>query len=238
MENEFGNTGDQSGGEPTSFDGDDKTKTVTAEIGITAEELAALKTRDTSAQSHIVDIESENEALRTQVTELSNNLASATTLEEVMSRMKTDDGTSHEQVDPDKVAEKVEQRLQLRTQQRVSDDNWTAVYDKLTDVYGEWDKANQEIEMRCTKLNMTTQEATSLAKTSPAAFYELFLPKQGTPTQSSAASATGKQTSMPPVEEGSTRDRAYYKELRKKNPNKYWSPEVQAQYRRDIHGAQ
>ncbi len=238
MENEFGKTGDQAGGEPTSFDGDGQTKNVTEGTGITAEELAALKTRDTSAQSHIVDIESENEALRTQVTELANNLASATTLEEVMSRMKTDDGASQEQVDPDKVAEKVEQRLQLRTQQRVSDDNWTAVYDKLTDTYGEWDKADEEIRARCATLKMSTQEATSLAKTSPAAFYELFLPKQGTPTQSSAASATGKQTSMPPVEDGLSRDRAYYKELRKKNPNKYWSVDVQAQYRRDVHGAQ
>ena len=140
-------------------------------------------------------------------------------------------------INPDAVAEQVEQRLQQRTAERVAQDNWSDVYARLTETYGEWNKANDEVERRCSELRMSTQEATDLAKRSPSAFYELFLPKAGTPSQSSAASATSKQTSMPQTETTESDIKEYYKKLRKENPNKYWSPEVQAQYRRDLYGA-
>lgn len=244
MTQEFGNAGDHTGEESNSggFGSDGQTNPEGgSSLDITAEELAALRKRDGEAQAFIERLKTENADLREQKAELGNALASATTLDDVIERIGSGGGSqsTNAPLDLDSAVEQVEQRFQERANKQVADKNWNDVYTRVTEVYGNWDKANEEIQRRASELNMSSQEATDLARRSPAAFFELYIPKgTQTPTQSSARSAGGQITSAHTSEGKSEQElREYYKQLRRENPRKYWTPEVQAQYRRDLHGA-
>lgn len=207
-------------------------------VDITPQDLAELRKRDTSAQAHILDLESDNKGLREEKSLLANELASSTTLEEVMTRMNAD-GSGQENVDPSRVAEIVDQRLQQKTTEQVRKSNWDTVVDKLTDTYGEFKHADVAIQAKAVELRMSPEEATELARTNPTVFYELFLPKQNSvaPQQSIASAASGNtNTSQLPENTSGVRDKAYYKNLLKTDKNKYWDVKTQAQMRRDVYG--
>lgn len=221
----------------------DKGGNGTGEVNITPEELRELRNRDTNAQQHIPRLESENESYRNKIAELENALASATTLEEVMNRMDSSGNNSAENnnnqqsFDPDSLAEQVEQRLQMKARKQVEDENWDQVVTKLTEKYGEWSKADMEITAKAEQLNMSTQEATALAKRSPTAFEKLFLDDKssGTPSGARAAGAGQTPNYNPGANQEQQRTREYYNQLRKDNPRKYWSVETQEQLRRDLY---
>jgi hypothetical protein len=210
-----------------------------SKVDITPEQLQALQTRDAAAQAHITKLEGENGTLRQTKETLANQLASAATIEDVISRMNDSapDVTAPAELGADKVAELIDARLQQKTVEQVRDANWSNVETKLNEVYGEFTAANKAVEARAATLRMTTAEATELAMTNPTMFYELYLPKgSAAPQQSSSANALSNSQSQVPTTTEGTRDREYYKKLRQSNPNKYWSVEVQKQYRRDLHG--
>ena len=240
MAEQFGNSdGDQTDSNKTGFNtqtsdqggSDDK-------VDITPEQLAELRRRDEAAQAHIKQLEGENGSLREEKSLLANELASSTTLEDVMARLNNE-GTTNETpgLEPDKVAEIVDQRLQQKTQQQIEQDNWAAVESKLIEVFKDWDAANSAVEARASELKMTTDEATTLAVSNPVMFSELFLPKGTTvPQQSTSSAATSNSQSLSSVEDTVTRDKAYYSKMMREDKNKYWSVETQKQMRRDLYG--
>jgi len=76
-----------------------------------------------------------------------------------------------------------------------------------------------------------------MAKNSPKAFMNLFVPQAATNSAAKPGSSTGSgemgQRGVA-ANVGDVRDKAYYQNLRRTNPNKYWSVDVQAQMRRDL----
>jgi len=243
MTDKFGSgTEDNSATQGTGFNNDTSDQGGSeSKVNITPEDLQTLQTRDQAAQAHITKLEGENGTLREDKTLLANQLASAATIDDVISRMNDkapiDASGQTSQLGADKVEELIDQRLQQKTMEQIRNDNWSAVESKLTEIYGEFSAANTAVESRASELRMSTTEATELAMTNPTMFYELYLPKgSSAPQQSSSSNALSNSQSQAPSSTEGVRDKAYYKQLRISNPNLYWDVKTQAQLRRDVYG--
>jgi predicted nucleic acid-binding Zn-ribbon protein len=233
---EFGSTGDP-GTSKESFDAKPADQADGNKEVITPEELNALQKRDENAQTHIPQLEGENEQLRTKVAELETNLASATALDDVLKHLDKDkEGGNTEVIDPDELAAKVEDRLQRKAQEKVYQDNWDGVVTNLTESFGKFEDADVAIQAKCAELGMAVSEATELARKSPKAFYKIFEMEQASP-QTTVASQATQQTSIVDLGVGTKHDKAYYDEMRKKNPREWNKTSTQAQLRRDVYGA-
>lgn len=216
-----------------------ETNTNGSEQGIDLEQYEALRKRDEHAQEHIQRLESENNELRDKIVELEDRLASATTLDEALKRISNQgEGQALDQTD---VAQVVEQVLDQRITQDKQESNWQSVVSDLTQKYGKWNDADLAVQDRARELDISLDDATAMAKNNPKVFRQLFnleenstaSATQPNPAGSHGAGAQGQRgvSSQP----GPVRDKAYYSNLRKTDPNKYWSVDVQAQMRRDLY---
>lgn len=233
-------TGTSSGKEGTNFGqaADGTTSTSGLDQGIDRAEYEALRQRDENAQQHIPRLESENKELRDKVVELEDKLAKATTLDEALTRI-SNQGEGQQNVDRTDVAQIVEEVLgQKQTDERMTA-NWSAVESALLSKYGEWNVADKMVQERAAELDISLQDATLMAKQNPKVFKQLFNledPKHSSnPGGSHGTGARGQRgvSSHP----GAVRDSAYYSNLRKNDPNKYWSMDTQAQMRRDLYNS-
>jgi len=204
----------------------------------TADELSALVKRDANAQKHIPRLEAENSELRTRVLELESKLENAKTLDDVLERLnnKSDGSTPTKEIDPDKVAELVVSTVKNLTKEQKEEQNWSTVLNKLNDTYGSFSKADAAIAKKAAELGLTTKYATSLAKTSPEAFFKLFMDQSTNPLQQTTNSATSVPAANVGVGKPDNKEelRKYYQKMRRENPNKYWKLETQMQYRKDM----
>lgn len=240
MTTEFGKSGDtgQKEDEGTNFGqtlDDGKVDDATENKGLTPEEIEALRTRDTAAQQHIPELESENKELRDEVVKLQDELANATTLEGVMERISS--GGKDQAIDATVVTQIVDRALQQRQTEDKQESNFETVVATLTKTYGDWKTADTKVQERALELDIKLEDATTMARNNPKAFLQLFNPQTTTTTDQSSGvrSAGSGQTVVGEVTTGDTRDAAYYNNMRKTKPKLYWSVEMQAQYRRDIH---
>lgn len=207
-------------------------------VNITTEQLNELQKRDENAQKHIPQLEGENEQLRDTVAELQGKLDSATALDDVLNRLDGNKEGETQNVDPDELVQRVEDRLQRKAQEDREKNNWEGVVTSLTEHYGKWEDADKAVLAKADALGMSMKEVTSLAKRTPDAFYKLFeMEKPKGPQQGVAGQATNQISIINAPSHTETRDRAFYNKLRRENPKEYWKVETQAQYRRDIHGA-
>lgn len=238
MTTEFGMVDDinQNDGQTFGQNPDDDNHGATDDKGITPAELEALRIRDAAAQAHIPDLESENAQLRDTLVELEAKLVSATTLDSVLERI-TNKGKPVQTLDPAAVTQIVDQVLTQKQTKAAQDNNWNSVYTALTTVYGDWKTADAKVRERAQELDIALDDATTMAKNNPKAFLQLFNPTTHAPNPGGVRSGGAGQTVPSRTLTGETRDAAWYKKLRRENPKAYWSVEVQAQYRRDMHNA-
>jgi hypothetical protein len=230
-------TGDNtSGNEGATFgqNVDSTTNATNTAQGIDPAEYEALRRRDEHAQQHIPRLESENEELRNKIVELESRLASATTLDEALARIANKgEGQAIDRAD---VAQVVRDVLGETQTAEKMDSNWNTIVDTLTKKYGEWKAADAAVQERARELDISLEEATKMAKNNPKVFRTLFNldtnSATSNPAGSHGAGAQGQRgiSSAP----GQVRDKAYYSNLRKTDPNKYWSIDVQTQMRRDL----
>ena len=187
------------------------------------------------AQKHIQDLESTLEELRTELTK-------RTTLEEALEKLRQDtksiadgggDGTPPSNaLDPESLAKLVEGVLEKKETSKVSKENQKAVVNSLTEVFG--DKAREVHENRLKEIGMSQEEFTSLASRSPKAALALF-PEIGRSTGStSGGSSTGSVNAEHFSGSGQVKPGTYnwYSQLRKTDPKKYFSREVQVEMAR------
>lgn len=223
-DNSFGDDG--AGDNPGHNDGTD----------ITPEDLKDLRKRDVNAQEHIPQLENENAQLRQQLAEAETQLEGSATLKDVLDRIENKSEGTPISVSADEVATQVEARLQSKAKEKQQDSNWNKVLGELQVKHGSFENVDKYVQSQASTLGMTTDEATLLAKNSPDAFMKLFQ-GDGTPSpQQGTASAAGQETSTYDTDRPSTRDKAFYDEMLKTNPKKYWKIETQMQLRKDVYG--
>ena len=144
--------------------------------------------------------------------------------------------TEQETVDEADVAQIVEKVLGQKQTQDTMESNWSAVLDVLVETHGDWDTANLKVQERARELDISDKDASIMARQNPKAFLQLF--NQTTKSaQSGGSGEVGQRTTFDSMSKTGDRDQAYYSKLRRENPNKYWSVDVQAQMRRDLFNA-
>jgi hypothetical protein len=124
-------------------------------------------------------------------------------------------------VDEDAVLALLEKREQAQKRTR----NLMDVKDKLINVYGE-DYPNR-VKARAQELNISMDRLNAMAAETPTAFYALIgLGNERTP-DNVAPPATRQNTAAAFAPNTDRKNNAYYSNLRKTNPNVYYSPKVQ-----------
>lgn len=98
--------------------------------------------------------------------------------------------------------------------------------------HGDWDTANLKIQERARELDISDKDASLMARQNPKAFLQLFDPTSSKAAQSSGTGDYGQRGNRDNKGTGTTAED--YSKLRRDNPNKYWSVDVQAQMRRDL----
>jgi uncharacterized protein YigA (DUF484 family) len=236
MTNEFGkSSADPAGqdeGKNFGSNEDGTTNTDTGSQGIDPVEYEALRKRDEAAQAHIERLERENAEARDKVVELQDNLSKATTLDEALERIQNQ-GESQQTVDRTDVAQIVEEVLGQKQTQTTMDSNWNSVVASLTQTYGDWEAADLKVQERAKELDISIEDATRMAKQNPKAFLQLFDAQVSSNTARSSGTEGMGQRGVS-SQSGDVRDKAYYSKMRREQPNKYWSVNVQAQMRRDL----
>ena len=240
MTDSFGSSGADSSSEQeegnnsfgTAQTGDTGTGT-SNKVQVDPTEYAALRQRDEHAQTHITRLESENSELRDRVVALEDKIANATTLDEAIDRISKN-GKGDQQIDQAGIAQIVEDVLGQHQTAKAQEDNWSTVYSKLTETYGDFKTADAKVQERAMELDIDLRDATAMARRNPKAFLQLFVPAGASAAARSSSAGESGQRGVSVNTGATTRDQAYYSKMRKENPNKYWNVDTQAQMRRDL----
>jgi vacuolar-type H+-ATPase subunit I/STV1 len=136
------------------------------------------------------------------------------------------------------ISSEVEKVITKREQESKFRNNLETVFSRMTDLYGNADKAAEVISSRSRELGMSVNALQQMASENPKAFFQLLGVQdkpQGAPQTSSwnnvknttaMKNAAGSTTTVPGTYK-------YYEEIRKSDPAAYFSPRVQLQMDKD-----
>jgi hypothetical protein len=180
--------------------------------------------------------------LQQEQADLRNELAQRARLAELVDRLDKPQDTPPPQqqrqdtptqpenqgIDPSKLNEIVNKLLSEREAGNTAKQNLDAVKQTLVDKLGP--NYAEKIKTQATQLGVSTDFMESVAKQSPSAFYNL-IGLNATKTRDGFVTPDGQRTSFEPTTKG--RDMKHYENIRKTDPTKYWSPQVQNQLHKD-----
>lgn len=173
------------------------------------------------------------EQLKREAAELREDLGKSQTLSEVLDSLKKEaqeKGHNQKPIDEETLAQIVESKLSEKEKQRTVAQNKELVDKALVKKFGDNAKVEEHIKKKSEELGMTVVELKAMANTSPSAFLRLV--DVDAKQESSNAVPAGADHSAEAllsqkpsgIVPGSYN---YYKELRKNDPKKYYSPAVQ-----------
>lgn len=197
------------------------------EVGDRKYTVDTAKKKIENADQHIQTLEQENAAMREQ-------LAKATTMDQVLEALKgqsssQDSQETPSQVSADDIATLVEQVVSNKSAQQVAETNLKETGRRMTELFG--DKTTEVINKVGMDLGLGEQTLKDIASKSPDAFVKLFEkePSQITPQPTTSNINTETVTSSTP-DQGTY---AWYEQIRKTNPKLYHSKKVQDQMFQD-----
>ena len=148
------------------------------------------------------------------------------------------DGARNDAIDIDKLVEEKlaarEQELQNKTREQREQENLNAVQERLREVYGPNFAA--KVKEEAEKLGVSTQFLTETGRREPKALYKLLDldTQRGYRDITNPAPAASRVNTSGMTNPGNTeRTLSYYEKLRKEDPKRYWSADVQAQKHKD-----
>lgn len=215
--------------------------------GMTEQQLSELVKRDAHAQQHIANLEEENRGMREDLSKLMDQmqsfetkLSAQQTVEQLLKGTSTSTPAQQPQepatmqtpaFDQSQVEEMVTQRVQKIFTEREQEQNYMRAAQRLTETFK--DKADEHVAKVASENGLSYEDAQGLAKTNPVLFENLFI-NQAVKTTTPAAPTQGNQ-STGTVQTQNTLDQAYWTKMRREQPNRFWSPEVQKQYHSWFH---
>jgi hypothetical protein len=196
-------------------------------------DLDALKKAKAHSDAHIKNLEREQAELRK---ELETRLSLEQFRDEILSsKTPSSNPDNHpgenEQVDEsisrDDVARLVKETINQERSQAEKNRNRALVAEGLQKAWGS--NFQQKLAQRAQELGMTREQFNELASSSPQGFLAMVNPTPSSqipsvsPPQSDRTPARGNQN---------TQNLEHFKKMRKEDPNRYWSPQVQKQIHR------
>jgi len=154
-----------------------------------------------ASQQFIQQLKQEKQELENQFNEANTKLSQMGSIEDFVNRInptaapKTPEETPKEAegFSEEKIAQLIEQRLTETEKSKVQESNLKHVVSKLSELYGDADKAREAIQAKAKELNTSPAELQSLAKSNPVMALSLLGgAKAGSPQPS-------QSTSVPPV---------------------------------------
>lgn len=153
------------------------------------------------AQRHVQTLEKELAELREKVNK-------ATTLDEVLEKMKPQEKSAErpsvQELNPSAIAEIVQQQLLEEKSKEVQEQNQAQVISKLTERFG--DKAEEQYINKAKELNLSITDMNSLARKSPAVVLAAF--KEAESPAPSRTEANSTTSIMPSGDDGIDRTKA------------------------------
>lgn len=137
-----------------------------------------------ASQEHISKIEAENKTLR----ESSEKAKGVQDVLDAVAAANTGEGDA---LDPDKVAQMIQDGIAANDAKSVGDANQAKVNAKFIEMFG--DKAGESVAKRALELNMSVDAMKAMARTSPVAALALF-PQAASSSQGSEESNPSKST--------------------------------------------
>lgn len=193
-------------------------------------DLAKLARAKWESDKHIERLQAEQEELRGEV-------KSRIGLEEFLTKVnqppvsdpnKQGNQPQLNEQTPVDIERLVETHLTKAEQERVKKTNRDAVNSVLSKVWG--DNTSQNFAQVANQLSMSTDELRTLAERSPEAFYRITgVKNQNAPSVGTVPQGTVTFGSQPQT----VRNNAYYRNLKKADPNSYFSAKVQVQMHED-----
>lgn len=188
----------------------------------TVEDLAKGKTE---ADAYI-------EQLKQELAEMREDLNKRAGLEDVLDSVKAAQSTSQEptktpEIDESMLDKLVEQKITAIESQRTAQENEAAANAKMVEHYGDVEKAKAAFTAKAAELNMDPASLRSMAQQSPKAFMTLMgvSAKEHTPAKTQG---TVRTDALPNVSGGPREGTfAWYQQLRRENPRKYYQPAIQ-----------
>ena len=135
---------------------------------LSAEQVAALQQRDSHAQVHITKIETENAAMRAEMTTLAEKVDKLGDVESIMEKLNRAEGTNVDVADVIAQARSgVLASLNSDAAEKLQTDNFKAVSDTLVAQFG--DKTDEMVSTICSEHGMSLDSMVALAKDNPKA---------------------------------------------------------------------
>ena len=195
------------------------------------------------ADSYIQQLEEQNRQLRedlgkndyaSQVLDAINGKAADTSTAKDIEADKDTAGVEEEGTPPslneDTLKSLVEKTLQEKETQKSIEQNLKTVEETLKGQYG--DKLGQVLQNKAAELGLSMGRMEELASESPSAFLALFGDNRQenmfTSMMNSSINTEGVN-----MQSSTERNWTYYQNLRRENPNQYYSPKVQQQLMKD-----
>ena len=178
------------------------------------------------------------EQLQTEMSGLRTELDKRLTTEEVLAQIKESQTTVQQpgenttpSLSEDKLEELVKKTLVSTRTEETKQGNLKAVDNKLIEMFG--DKAGNWLVTKSQELGVSPGFLEDVAKTSPSAFFNTVgLSNSNIQSNPSVTTSSVNTETLQNVTQQQTAQvgtKKYYDEIRKENPRKYWTPEVQNQ---------
>jgi len=220
---------------------ENKTPTTTSLEGLVGEgkkyvDVEALAKAYGEADGFINQLKTEGTGLRE---ELDKRLSAEDVLSEVKSEReelaKTIASAAENttpQLDEEVLSKLISKTVDQRDEQKVADTNIMQVDAKMKEVYG--DKAKDVLATKAQELGLSIEYLAGVASKSPSAFFNVvgLSPDQSKVTTPSVTVGTTNTEAVEKVMAASTIQPGtmkYFEEIRKANPRKFFSPEIQNQ---------
>ena len=197
----------------------------------TPEELAKGKLE---SDKFIQQLTTEQEALRNEMESLREAATKASTLQEVLDKLKPDtdsekDGGNQPALNSDELTKLVREQIESTQQESARKSNREKASDQLLQKFGNDEaKAREFVKEEASKLGMSADDLGKMAETSPEAYARLLgldkLKEQSTDTAGSLERVNSQALEYTNT---GNRDVDFYRNLRLKNSKEFWKPGVQ-----------
>lgn len=192
------------------------------------QQIDVMQKRIGDKDEFIDTLKSENQTLREKMAEVEEKVQSMGSVEEALQRMKENQNSNQDTtLDEDKLVSKVLGSIEARTAEERQESNFKEVSSRLTKLYGS-DKVDSTIDKVAEENGLTRSDVAALAKKSPQAVYRMM----GI-DQTSTTFTPSHSTNIGQNDDSKTKEQklAEFSKLRREDPKKYMSPEVQKAFR-------
>lgn len=193
------------------------------------EDLAKAKLE---ADKHIERIEGENKGMREDLEKLSTKVENLASLsEQKQTDPKNQAENTTQAVDKNDLSELVAQTYHDIREKEARQSNLKESNDFAISKFGDIEKARQGLKQRASELGLSVEDLKEIGSKSPNAFKDMFK-AGGNSSEVSVKSSVNTEADNFGSGDDSTKvgTKAYYDNMRRTNPHKYWSPKVQSEY--------